>query len=76
MNPMFITEDLMQAYKTNKAYRHMLLIAAIEESQECYEINAKVLKERATMVGHVMCVIKATVIAVALLSVIVKLLLF
>ena len=73
---MFITEDLLQAYKTNKAYRHMLLVAAIEESQECYEINTKVLRERAKMVGHVMSVIKATVIAVALLSILVKVSLF
>lgn len=73
---MFITEELLQAYKTNKAYRHMLLIAAIEEGQECYEINSATLKRRACMVGKVMGVIKATVIAVALLSILVKVLLF
>ena len=73
---MFITEDLLQAYKTNKAYRHMLLVAAIEESQECYDINSAALKRRAYMVGKVMGVIKATVIAVALLSILVKILLF
>lgn len=73
---MFITENLMQAYKANKAYRHILLIAAIEEGQECYEINSATLKRRACMVGKVMGVIKATVIAVALLSILVKILLF
>ena len=73
---MFITEELLQAYKTNKAYRHMLLVAAIEESQECYDINSAALKRRAYMVGKVMGIIKATVIAVALLSILVKVLLF
>lgn len=70
-----ITEELMQAYKTNEAYRHMLLVAAIEEGQECYETNAKTLKERAAAVSRVMFVIKATVIAIALLAGPIKLLL-
>lgn len=69
-----ITADLMKAYNTNKKYRHMLLVAAIEENQECYDTNARVLKERAAMMGKVMWVVKATIVVVALLSVVVKLL--
>ena len=69
-----ITKELTDAYKSDGAYQHMLLVAAIEENQNCYDHNSNILKERAKVIEDVMTVIKTTVVIVAFITVFVKLL--
>lgn len=68
-----ITKELIDAYKSNGAYQHTLLVSAIEENQYCYDYNSNILEKRAKVIKCVMKVIKATFLMVAVITILVKL---
>ena len=68
-----ITKELIDAYKSNGAYLHMLLVSAIEENQYCYDYNSNILEKRTKVIKCVMKVIKATFLMVAVITILIKL---
>ena len=68
-----ITKELIDAYKSNGAYQHTLLVSAIEENQYCYDHNSNILEKRAKVIKCVMKVIKTTFLMVAVITIFIKL---